>query len=102
MDSPCLTKSGHQVSTLYYYSFRIMSFGKNRSLFITRPYFAHLSLIFLLGRYLHVLHCVFTVVAILDVTGRLKCPDPDLALKFGEVPTTAGYLPWQMRLTAIM
>ncbi|XP_067946591.1 dehydrodolichyl diphosphate synthase complex subunit nus1-like [Watersipora subatra] len=33
---------------------------------------------------------------------RVQCPDPDMVLKFGSVPSTCGYLPWQMRLTEII
>lgn len=47
------------------------------------------------------LKCV-SCYAFVILTGRLKCPDPDLVLKFGAVPSTGGYLPWQMRLTEIM
>lgn len=34
--------------------------------------------------------------------GQMGFPDPDLVLKFGQVNSLLGYLPWQIRLTSIL
>ncbi|KAI0243031.1 Dehydrodolichyl diphosphate synthase complex subunit Nus1 [Lamellibrachia satsuma] len=34
--------------------------------------------------------------------GHMGFPDPDLVLKFGQVNSLLGYLPWQIRLSSIL
>ena len=30
------------------------------------------------------------------------CPDPDLIIKFGQVDSLLGFMPWQIRLSEIL
>jgi len=45
-----------------------------------------------------VLRCRHVVV----VSAKYGFPDPDLVLKFGQVESLVGFLPWQLRVTEIL
>jgi len=36
------------------------------------------------------------------VSAKYGFPDPDLVLKFGQVESLLGFLPWQLRVTEIL
>ena len=47
--------------------------------------------------------CVEKVVTfVCVVSAKYGFPDPDLVLKFGQVESLLGFLPWQLRVTEIL
>ena len=45
---------------------------------------------------------MFHVCAVVIFSAKYGFPDPDLVLKFGQVESLLGYLPWQLRVTEIL